>query len=96
MNNWSGFFELLGILFTCLLLLVMAYLIFTGLTQAIVWFGAWIRHKRRFAKPPTAQCYCRDCIHYNCENHHCAANHGWNMADNWFCWRATKPKIGDD
>lgn len=96
MNNWSGFFEFLGILFACLILLIIVYFIYIGFTKVITWFYKWIKHKRRFAKPPIAECYCRDCIHYHRENHNCAVHHGWNMADNWFCSRATKPKTGDD
>lgn len=44
--------------------------------------------KRRFNKPPTAKCYCIDCIHHNPENNACASFKGWYTADVWFCWKA--------
>lgn len=49
------------------------------------------RYKHRFDKPPTAQCYCRDCKHWQYD-HSCDRLHGWHTADNWFCWNAEPMK----
>ena len=44
--------------------------------------------KHRFDKPPTAQCYCRDCRLHNNETSECHKFSGWRTADSWFCWDA--------
>lgn len=44
--------------------------------------------KRRFNKPPTAKCYCRDCCKWNENNGSCSKFKGWRTADSWFCWDA--------
>lgn len=44
------------------------------------------QYKHRFDKPPTAKCYCVDCIWYcNC----ICTKHGWSLADDYFCYNAT-------
>ena len=50
--------------------------------------------KHRFDKPPTAKCYCLDCVYFNRTNGNgkCTNSHidkDWHIADSWFCWRAT-------
>lgn len=44
--------------------------------------------KHRFDKPPTAKCYCIDCIRHNNESGKCHKFDGWHTADSWFCWDA--------
>jgi hypothetical protein len=44
--------------------------------------------KHRFDKPPTAKCYCRDCVQHNNESKRCCKFDGWYTADCWFCWDA--------
>ena len=47
------------------------------------------KHKHRFDKPPTAKCYCKDCVYYlknpqfKCKQGH--INGVWNMMENDFC-----------
>ena len=55
------------------------------------------KRKRRFDKPPTAKCYCKDCIYYRVDNGYgrCTGGHidrYWNIADSWFCWKAEPMK----
>lgn len=52
------------------------------------------KRNHRFDKPPTAKCYCKDCIYYSQRNGHgkCKCGHidqYWNIADSWFCWQAS-------
>ena len=46
--------------------------------------------KHRFDKPPTAECYCKDCRLHGKDNQ-CFKFNGWRTADEWFCWDA-EPK----
>lgn len=53
------------------------------------------KYKHRFDKPPTAQCYCKDCRYFqtwkvNGKSGRCGRGHieKWTVADNSFCWQA--------
>lgn len=49
----------------------------------------WIyRYKHRFDKPPTAECYCKDCKKHSDETNRCYKFERQYTADNWFCWDA--------
>lgn len=49
--------------------------------------------KHRFDKPPTAKCYCIDCVHHNNESNRCYRFTEYRCtADNWFCWEAEPRK----
>lgn len=50
------------------------------------------KQKHRFDKPPTAKCYCIDCVHHNNETGRCWRLKNWHTADNWFCWNAEPRK----
>lgn len=58
------------------------------------------KQKHRFDKPPTAKCYCVDCVYHNNETGLCCKFETWNTADNCFCWNAeprkTEEKINYD
>ena len=49
------------------------------------------KYKHRFDKPPTAQCYCKDCIYLSPYKKECPYMKG-SVADNCFCWRADPMK----
>ena len=49
------------------------------------------RYKHRFDKPPTAQCYCRDCKHWMYDRS-CGKLNGLHTVDNCFCWAAEPTK----
>ena len=51
--------------------------------------------KRRFNKPPTAKCYCKDCVYWR-DDGYCQSITDWYTADNWFCWRAEPRKTDPD
>lgn len=44
--------------------------------------------KHRFDKPPTAKCYCVDCVNWNERNGRCSHFGDRYTADCWFCWEA--------
>lgn len=60
------------------------------------------KRKHRFNKPPTAKCYCKDCIYYSIRSNgtgRCDGEHideYWNIADSWFCWKAEPLKCDPD
>lgn len=43
--------------------------------------------KHRFDKPPTAKCYCIDCVRH-AKDGRCSKFDGWYTGDAWFCWDA--------
>ena len=59
--------------------------------------GEWVcdleykhRVKHRFDKPPTAKCYCRDCVHHDPKNERCYRFTEYRCtADYHFCWEAS-------
>ena len=50
------------------------------------------KQKHRFDKPPTAKCYCVDCIYHDNKTERCCHFEGWHTADHWFCWYAIPRK----
>lgn len=69
---------------------VMLWELATDTLRTLKW---QYKYKHRFDKPPTAQCYCKDCkyyIYYNDGYARCGRGHieKWNIADNYFCWQA--------
>ena len=48
--------------------------------------------KHRFDKPPTAECYCKDCNMHG-EDKECLKFNSWRTADEWFCWDAEPNNI---
>lgn len=50
------------------------------------------KQKHRFDKPPTAKCYCIDCIYHDNETGRCCKFKTWSTADHWFCWNAEPRK----
>ena len=55
-------------------------------------------YKHRFDKPPTAACYCRDCVYHGIYNSadRCRYNNIGSTGDSWFCADAAPRKRGDD
>lgn len=90
-------FELIGIATVAAALIFGVCLLMSAFED---WFkmAKWrYQYKRRFNKPPTAKCYCKDCRFHNDHTKQCGKFDGWNTAEDWFCWDATpyKHKEGD-
>jgi hypothetical protein len=73
------------------LLLFCLYEFITEKVEEVKWT---YKRNHRFDKPPTAKCYCKDCIYYSQRNGYGKCKRGhidqcWNIADSWFCWQAS-------
>lgn len=44
----------------------------------------WYRYKHRFSKPPTAKCYCIDCVYYRSFDGYCHRT-DFHYPDDGFC-----------
>ena len=74
--------------FCCLVgLFLLALAIFIPfLKEAIETKKLEYRQKHRFDKPPTAACYCKDCVKWSSKNGECGDPFNERyMADSWFC-----------
>ena len=77
----------------CMVILGMMFLweFVTDTLRTLKWQH---KYKHRFDKPPTAQCYCKDCKYYVVYDEHrarCGRGHVdkyWNISESWFCWQA--------
>lgn len=87
------FFTIIGVS-TCLVILGVALILtITAINKAIAGHLRKIKIKHRFDKPPTAECYCIDCIHR--EKDGLCRDRDQYMADERFCWAAS-PKLKTD
>ena len=83
-----GFFALAAVVIIAICITI------EELTDKIEAFKWKYKREHRFDKPPTAKCYCKDCIFYTYKNGcgKCTRGHidkMWNIADSWFCWQAS-------
>lgn len=97
-------FGWIGILTAAGFVALMAYSAFDAL-RGVVYDWRWnYKYKHRFDKPPTAKCYCKDCIYHGTTykdggNNKCDVS----KADIWtpdegFCFKAEPKKrdVGND
>lgn len=56
--GWFGILTIAG------LVMLMAYCAFDSLRSVINEWRWQYKYKHRFDKPPTAKCYCKDCVHH--------------------------------
>lgn len=49
------------------------------------------KRKHRFDKPPTAKCYCKDCLYFGIHTEYCAVTRKY-MSDSCFCSHAVPRK----
>lgn len=79
---------------TILSILILSCVFLWEFTKETISEFKWrYKRKHRFDKPPTAACYCRDCVYYQTKNGFGKCRRGhidstWNIADSWFCWQA--------
>lgn len=80
---------------TLIVVVVFSLLVETlkGLLHELKWKHTY---KHRFDKPPTAKCYCKDCIYHDktgsCSSLSLIDGPLYYTADNWFCWKADPRK----
>lgn len=94
MGLWRDVFSAIGIVYTLVILIALAVIAWRHINDYLLGMKYRYRQKHRFDKPPIAECYCIDCEYYSSDdgNHICSAHYGWYVADNWFCWSATRKK----
>lgn len=83
-NIVLNIFNSIGVACTILLIVVTIMILKEKITDFIDAKKYEYRRKRRFDKPPLAQCYCKDCV-IRKENGLCGFGNINNRADNWFC-----------
>lgn len=71
-------------------IIVMAAFVSTviifAIKEAVERYVYQYKYKHRFNKPPTAKCYCRDCIRWNPETGECGDHcNSRRMGADWFC-----------
>lgn len=88
----KDFLAIMGGAAICVMGFFLIIVLWSGLKELIHNIRYRYRIKHRFDKPPTAKCYCRDCVRHNNESQECYKFDGWRTADNWFCWDAC-PRI---
>ena len=87
--SFIGVVTIIGfILLCCMILWELA----TDTLRTLKW---QYKYKHRFDKPPTAQCYCKDCKYFQIweaygDAGRCGRGHIENrtVSDNYFCWLA--------
>lgn len=82
--SWLGAFVVLACAY------VVIYFAFDALRAAIYGWRWEYRYKHRFDKPPTAECYCKDCKWHSVKDNKCS-NVTWadrHTPDNGFCYEA--------
>ena len=77
----------------CFVLIVfLLYGLWCALVELVFRIRRNYEIKHRFDKPPTAKCYCIDCVRHNNETQQCYKFSGWRTAGSWFCWDAEPRK----
>lgn len=89
-----------GGVFLFITIMFLAICAVSGIRELIDTLKHRYRYKHRFDKPPTAKCYCIDCIRHDRETGRCwrfgeTTGEYRRTADNWFCWEA-EPRRKED
>ncbi len=89
----DDFLRWLGVMFLCVIVGCIVIFIYSGLCELFDNLKRDYIIKHRFDKPPTAKCYCKDCIHHDDETKQCyrfgqTTKEYSCTADYWFCWEA--------
>ncbi len=90
------FLMIMGVIASFVLVLLVIMNVIYRLKTLIEKLTLKYKQKHRFDKPPTAKCYCVDCVYHNNETGLCCKFETWNTADNWFCWNAEPRKTEEE
>lgn len=91
------FLMIMGVIASFVLVLLVIMNVIYMLKTLIEKLTLKYKQKHRFDKPPTAKCYCVDCVYHNNETGLCCKfETWWNTADNWFCWNAEPRKTEEE
>ena len=96
-------FSWIGILIVAGFVVAMLYCAFDALRDVVHGWRWHYKYKHRFDKPPTAACYCKDCVHHGTRipnsgvtNACCLPGVGRYTPDNGFCYEAEPRKKDND
>jgi hypothetical protein len=86
--EYLAFFGFMCIIGVVILVMILLFDFIAEKVKEVKWI---YKRNHRFDKPPTAKCYCKDCIYYSQRNGYGRCKYGhidqcWNIADSWFCW----------
>ena len=87
-----SFLSFLGVIFLICLAAGSAVALWMAGVELIDYLKRRYEIKHRFDKPPTAKCYCKDCVRHSDASKRCYKFDGWYTADEWFCWDAEPRK----
>lgn len=79
-------FAFIGIIVTFTTFFVLCGMFIIFIQDKIKTLKRKYKYQHRFDKPPLAECYCKDCFHYN--NEDLCYYLKINTDDNGFCWKA--------
>ena len=89
----------LGVLVVAGCAVMIVYFAFDSMRNLIHVLRWTYKYKHRFDKPPTAACYCKDCVHHGTRipnsgvtNACCLPGVGRYTPDNGFCYEAEPRK----
>ena len=84
--SWIGALTVAGFM------IMMIYCAFDALRNVVLNWRWNYKYRHRFDKPPTAKCYCKDCVwhgkHRNNKDECGLAGEGRCTPDNGFCYEA--------
>lgn len=90
------FLMIMGVIASFVLVLLVIMNVIYMLKTLIEKLTLKYKQKHRFDKPPTAKCYCIDCVYHDNETGRCWRLKNWHTADNWFCWDAEPRKTEEE
>lgn len=90
------FLMIMGVIASFVLVLLVIMNVIYRLKTLIEKLTLKYKQKHRFDKPPTAKCYCIDCVYHDNETGRCWRLKNWHTADNWFCWDAEPRKTEEE
>lgn len=83
---------IIGIISIAAMIIFVIIMITLSIKEKIEELMLKYKQKHRFDKPPTAKCYCVDCIYHDNKTGKCDRLKDWHTADCWFCWNGTPRK----
>ena len=94
MNIISIFLQIVGVLSLIVIIPIILEELGNNISDKIRKIKYEYKYKHRFDNPPTAECYCIDCCHYEINSKKCLrySDLGLYKSDNSFCSEATPRK----
>lgn len=93
--SWIGILVVAG----CVVMII--YFAFDALRDVVRGWCWSYKYKHRFDKPPTAKCYCKDCVYHTAKDSSGMGPCGWPGVSRWtpdngFCYEAEPMAMKED